>query len=60
SAAGNVYQPQLTHQDYSVTRIEYDREERSQLAVEQGTFAERYFIEPFRHVLERWSADAAL
>ncbi|MED5557822.1 MAG: DUF1852 domain-containing protein [Pseudomonadota bacterium] len=60
SAAGKVYQPHLTHQDYSLTRIEYDREERSQLAVEQGKFAERYFIEPFRHVLERWSADAAL
>jgi hypothetical protein len=43
-----------------LTRIEYDREERSQLAVEQGMFAERYFIEPFRHVLERWSADVAL
>ena len=35
SAAGKSYQPSLKHQDYSLTRIVYDREERSRLAVEQ-------------------------
>ena len=37
SVAGKVYQPSLKHQDYSLTRIVYDREERSQLAIETGT-----------------------
>ncbi|MEG1709936.1 MAG: DUF1852 domain-containing protein, partial [Acinetobacter sp.] len=36
SAAGQVYQPSLKYQDYSLTQIVYDREERSQLAVKQG------------------------
>ena len=36
SAAGNLYQPSLKNQDYSLTQIVYDREERSQLAVKQG------------------------
>src|SRR5690606_23331206 len=32
SAAGKCYQPSLKHQDFSLTRIVYDREERSRLA----------------------------
>lgn len=56
SAAGNVYQPSLTHQDYSLTRIVYDREERSQLAVEQGKFTEELFIKPWQTLLEQWFA----
>ncbi|MDO7901064.1 DUF1852 domain-containing protein [Pseudomonas sp. K1(2024)] len=56
SAAGKAYQPSLQHQDYSLTRIVYDREERSRLAVEQGHFVEKHFIKPYRAVLERWSA----
>lgn len=60
SAAGASYQPNLKHQDYSLTRIVYDREERSRLAVEQGRFAEETFIKPYRTVLERWSANHAL
>ncbi|NER62679.1 DUF1852 domain-containing protein [Pseudomonas sp. MAFF212427] len=52
SAAGKSYQPSLQHQDYSLTRIVYDREERSRLAVEQGKFAEEYFIKPYQAVLE--------
>lgn len=56
SAAGNVYQPSLTHQDYSLTRIVYDREERSQLAVEQGKFTEEFFIKPWQTLLEQWFA----
>ncbi|MBM7321926.1 DUF1852 domain-containing protein [Agrobacterium sp. S2] len=56
SAAGAFYQPSLKHQDYSLTRIVYDREERSRLAVEQGRFAEEHFIKPYKTVLEQWSA----
>ena len=52
SAAGQLYRPSLKHQDYSLTQIVYDREERSQLAVKQGRFAEEQFIKPYRHVLE--------
>lgn len=58
SAAGRSYQPSLKHQDYSLTRIVYDREERSRLAVEQGKFVEEHFIKPYQSVLEQWSAAA--
>ncbi|MCY0967117.1 DUF1852 domain-containing protein [Parathalassolituus penaei] len=57
SCAGNYYQPNLKHQDHSVTRIVYDREERSRLAVKQGKFAEEHFIKPYGRILEQWSAD---
>ena len=60
SAAGNSYQPSLKHQDYSLTRIVYDREERSQLAIEQGRFVEEHFIKPYQAVLDQWSASYAL
>ncbi|WP_416425040.1 DUF1852 domain-containing protein [Pseudomonas sp. App30] len=60
SAAGRTYQPSLTHQDYSLTRIVYDREERSRLAVEQGKFAEEQFIKPYQALLEQWAANCAL
>jgi hypothetical protein len=33
SVAGKSYQPSLKHQDYSLTRIVYDREERSRLLI---------------------------
>lgn len=60
SAAGKSYQPSLQHQDYSLTRIVYDREERSRLAVEQGQFVENNFIKPYQAILEQWSANYAL
>jgi hypothetical protein len=50
----------LKHQDYSLTRIVYDREERSRLAMEQGKFAEEQFIKPYQAVLEKWSVSCAL
>lgn len=56
SAAAELYQPSLKYQDFSLTRIVYDREERSRLAVEQGKFTEERFIKPYRAVLEQWSA----
>jgi hypothetical protein len=59
SAAAEHYRPSLSHQDYSLTRIVYDREERSRLAVEQGRFAEERLIKPYRAVLEQWSAGFA-
>jgi hypothetical protein len=60
SAAGKQYQPSLNYQDYSLTRIIYDREERSQLAIEQGKFTEEHFIKPYQTVLEQWSANSVL
>lgn len=60
SAAGKSYQPSLKHQDFSLTRIVYDREERSRLAIEQGKFVEEHFIKPYHAVLEQWSANYAL
>jgi hypothetical protein len=60
SAAGIFYQPSLKNQDYSLTQIVYDREERSQLAVRQGRFAEEHFIKPYRSVLEQWAARCEL
>ncbi|WP_282398146.1 DUF1852 domain-containing protein [Pseudomonas sp. PS01298] len=60
SAAGKSYQPSLKHQDYSLTRIVYDREERSRLAIEQGQFVEENFIKPYHAILEQWSANCAL
>lgn len=57
SAAGKSYQPSLQHQDYSLTRIVYDREERGRLAIEQGRFVEEHFIKPYHALLEQWSAE---
>ncbi|QRF55854.1 DUF1852 domain-containing protein [Variovorax paradoxus] len=57
SSAGKIYSPSLKNQDYSLTQIVYDREERSQLAVRQGKFAEEHFIKPYGNVLAQWVAD---
>jgi hypothetical protein len=57
SVAGKSYQPSLKHQDYSLTRIVYDREERSQLAIKQGKFTEEQFIKPYKSILEQWSSN---
>ena len=60
SAAGAFYQPDLKHQDFSLTQIVYDREERSRLGIEQGRFAEKNFITPYKTILDQWSAASAL
>lgn len=60
SEAGKCFKPSLKHSDYSWTRISYDREERSQLAVKQGKFTEEHLIEPYRADLEQWAASCAL
>jgi Domain of unknown function (DUF1852) len=60
SAAGSLYLPNLKNQDYSLTQIVYDREERSHLAVQQGKFAQEHFIKPYKNVLEKWAANFVL
>ncbi|WP_231489722.1 putative oxygenase MesX [Pedobacter sp. Leaf170] len=60
SAAGKIFKPSLKNEDYSLTRVEYDRLERSRLAVEQGKYAEQHFIKPYQNVLEQWSANFKL
>ena len=56
SPASKCYEPRLNHEDYSLTQIEYDRVERSQLAVEQGKYTEKDFIKPYKTILEQWAA----
>ncbi|WP_176083177.1 DUF1852 domain-containing protein [Martelella sp. HB161492] len=60
SAAGERFQPSLSQGDHSLTRIVYDREERTQLATEQGRFAEEKFIKPHQTALKAWSAQYAI
>lgn len=60
SVAAEHYKPSLKYQDYSLTRIIYDREERSRLAIEQGKFAEERFIKPYQAIIEQLSANLAL
>ena len=60
SVAGKLYQPSLKYQDFSLTQVVYDREERSRLAIEQGKFTEEHFIKPHKDVLEQWSASYVL
>lgn len=55
AVAGNCFQPNLNNLDHSLTQIIYDRNERSQLAIEQGRFAEKHFIKPYQTMLEQWS-----
>ncbi len=57
SSAGLVYQPSLNYQDFSLTRIVYDRVERGQLAVKQGKWTEENFIKPYQEVLEQWATE---
>ena len=59
STAGKIYQPSLTYDDYSLTRVEYDRVERSQLAVKQGQFTAEHFIKPYKDLLNQWVANCA-
>ncbi|MCJ2188842.1 DUF1852 domain-containing protein [Novosphingobium beihaiensis] len=60
SVAGECYKPSLKHQDYSNTRVVYDREERTRLAIEQGQFTDEHFIRPHRSFLDQWSVQYAL
>lgn len=60
SPAGIEYQPDLYHQDHSLTKVVYDREERTRLAIEQGKFTEEQFIKPYHSILKQWSDHFAL
>lgn len=55
--AGEVYRPTLDQPDFVRTGIDYDREERSQLAVVQGRYAEEHFVKPHRAALDSWAAN---
>lgn len=59
ASAGKCYKPNLRNQDYSFTKIVYDRDERSQLAAQQGKFTEKNFIKLYQSILEQWSAEYA-
>lgn len=54
SVAGETYKPSLTYEDYSLTNVEYDRVERTQLAIQQGKYAEEHFIKPYKAILDAW------
>lgn len=60
SVAGHCYKPNLKNKDHSLTKIVYNREERTQLAINQGKFAEKHFINPYKDILEQWSANFAV
>lgn len=60
SVAGLRYQASLNNGDHSLTKIVYDRDERTRLAIEQGKLTEEQFIKPYKERLEQWSADYAL
>lgn len=57
SVAGQVYKGSLTYQDYSLTKVEYDRVERTHLAIKQGQYAEEHFIKPYKAILDAWLSD---
>lgn len=59
AVAGSVYRPSLENRDCSLTKIVYDRDERNQLAVKQGRYAERAFINPHRNTLDQWATHYA-
>jgi hypothetical protein len=60
TVAGECYSPSLENQDHSLTKISYDREERTSLGIEQGKFAEQHFMKPYKNLLEQWSANFTL
>ncbi|EEW07005.1 DUF1852 domain-containing protein [Vibrio mimicus] len=59
TVAGERYQANLKSDTHSLTDIVYDREERTQLAIKQGKYAEEVFIKPYQSVLEQWSEQYA-
>ena len=59
TVAGDIYQPDLQHVDYSLTHILYDRDERSRLGIEQGKFAEQHFIKPHKKLFEKLNSEQA-
>lgn len=60
SIAGELYQPNLRNPDHEPTNIVYDREERTQLAINQGKFTQEFFIKPYQDLLNNWAASYAV
>ncbi|MFW2177379.1 MULTISPECIES: DUF1852 domain-containing protein [unclassified Moraxella] len=58
--AGQCYRPSLDNPDHSLTKIDYDREERTQLAIKQGQYTEANFIQPHRNLLQQWANTVVL
>jgi len=56
AVAPAVYHPSLGAEDFSPTRVFYDREERTALGKIQGKFTEEHFIIPNRELLNQWAA----
>lgn len=52
--APGVFQPSLNNPDYSLAPVHYDRQERAQLATQQGQFTQQEFIGPHGRVLDEW------
>jgi hypothetical protein len=57
SSAAISYSPTLDQHDFSRTRVDYDREERSRLATTQGKYTDEHFVKPHGDVLEQWAAE---
>lgn len=55
ATAAHVFRPTLESGDFSRTRVDYDREERSRLAVTQGKYTEEHFVKPHGELLARWA-----
>ncbi|KAB1654516.1 DUF1852 domain-containing protein [Pseudoclavibacter chungangensis] len=57
AAAAATFRPSLDNPDFSRPQVDYDREERSRLALMQGTYTAEHFVEPHGDELARWAAD---
>lgn len=57
--AASCFKPSLKNQDYSLTQIAYDREERTHLATQQGKLTEEWLIKPYQKILEQWFTHCA-
>lgn len=55
SAAPAVYRPSLEHSDFSVPKVDYDRDERARLGKEQGAYTEEHLMKPYGAILEEWT-----
>jgi hypothetical protein len=55
SAAPAIYRPSLDHADFSVPKVDYDRDERARLGKEQGAYTEEHLMKPYGEILEEWT-----
>ena len=56
--AGTTFRPSLENPDHTVPPISYDRVERTDLAREQGRYAEEHLMTPHADLLRQWAAAA--